>query len=581
MERNRQLDAAGFASAHRPLMAAGAVLLILVISSLPLRAQTAVSDLKRLPEVKQLLTEERWLEIIRLAELEPERSADLNYYYGTALARLERWTDASKAFLTGLNQQPGDKRFPLELAGVAFKQKNYADATHYLRRALQLDPTDPYANDFLASLYFLQGNIDAALKYWNPVSKPQIKEVRIDAALKVNPVLLDHAFAFAPATALTLSDLYATRARIDGLNIFSNYRFDLEARADGKFDVVLRARERNGWGNTKWEGLISLFRGLPYQTIHPQYFNIGHQAINFESLIRWDSHKRRLWADLSGPFSEDPKWRYRIEMDLRNENWDLRRSITDPASAPSGFNMRKQALAAEITSFTNDRLSWSTGIEMSHRDFRDVNPGVILTPQLLMRGYQLKHLGRLDYELLRASERRLTVGSNVSTQVGRLWSQPSQAFAKLQSSLQGHWLPQAEGDDFEMLAKVSAGKTFGESPFDELFILGIERDNDLWLRSHAGTRDGRKGSAPLGRNYILSNWEIDKNLYSNSLLRLKLGPFVDSGRITGASPLLGSRTWLWDVGLQTKVRMLGVGLAFSYGKDLRSGNNTFYFSTFR
>jgi tetratricopeptide (TPR) repeat protein len=581
MERNRQLDAACFASSDRPLMAAAAVLLILVISSLPLRAQTAVSDLKRFIEIKQLLTEERWLEIIRLAELEPERSADLNYYYGTALARIERWDDARKAFLTGLNQQPGDKRFSLELAGVAFKQKNYADATSYLRRALQLDPTDPYANDFLASIYFLQGNLEAALKYWNLVSKPQIEKVRIDAALKVNPVLLDHAFALAPATALTLSELYATRSRIDGLKIFTNYRFDLEARADGKFDAVLRARERNGWGSTKWEGLISLFRGLPYQTIHPQYFNIGHRAINFESLIRWDSQKRRLWADLSGPFSEDPKWRYRIEMDLRNENWDVGRLFTDSAPAPSGFNMRKQALAAEITSFANDRLKLSTGVELSYRDFRDVNPGVVLTPQLLMRGFQLKHLGRLDYDLMRVPERRLTVGANASTQVGRILSQPSQAFAKLQSSLQAHWLPQAEGDDFEMQAKVSAGKTFGESPFDELFLLGIERDNDLWLRSHAGTRDGRKGSAPLGRNYILSNWEIDKNLYSNSLLGLKLGPFVDSGRITGASPLLGSRTWLWDVGLQTKVRMLGVGLAFSYGKDLRSGSSTFYFSTFR
>ena len=26
------------------------------------------------------------------------------------------------------------------------------------------------------------------------------------------------------------------------------------------------------------------------------------------------------------------------------------------------------------------------------------------------------------------------------------------------------------------------GKTSGQIPFDELFILGLERDNDLWLR---------------------------------------------------------------------------------------------------
>jgi tetratricopeptide (TPR) repeat protein len=566
-------------------MKATIVLLILIISSLPLRAQNSISELQRFAEIKQLLTEERWLEIIQLAETQSERSADLNYYYGTALARLKRWDDARKAFLIGLSQQPDDKRFPLELAGVSFKQKNYADAADHLRHALRLDPADTYAHDFLASIYFLQGNLEAALKHWNRVAKPHIEAVRIEPALKVDPVLLDHAFALAPASMLSLPQLRTTKARVDGLNIFTDYRFDLEARPDGKFDAVFRARERNGWGKTKWEGLISLLRGLPFQAIHPEYLNIGHRAINFESLIRWDAEKRRLWANLSGPFSEDPKWRYRLALDMRNENWDIRSSASDTAPLLGGFNMRRHAVTAEIASFVNGRFDWSTGVELSHRDFR--NAGAVLTPQLLARGLQLKHLGELNYELVNAPERRLSVGASASTQIGRIWSQPSQAFAKFQSSLQARWLPQAEGDDYEMQAKIYAGRTFGEPPFDELFILGVERDNDLWLRSHVGTRDGRKGSAPLGRNYLLTNWELDKNIYSNALLSLKLGPFVDSGKITGSSTSmysggsLGSKTWLWDVGVQAKVRMFGVGLAFSYGKDLRSGNNAFYISTFR
>jgi len=562
-------------------MHAIAVLIILIFTCLPLWAQNSLSDLKRFAELNQLLNEQRWLDIVRLAENVPERSADLNYYYGTALAKLERWDEARKAFLTGYSQRPNDKRFLVELAGVSFKQKKYGEAAYYLRRALQLDPADAYASDFLASVYFLQGNLDAAILHWNRVKKPEIAELRMNPLPKVDPVLLDHAFAFAPADVMSLADLQTTRARLDGLKIFSDYRIQLEARPDGKFDAVFRARERNGWGNTKWEGLISLLRGLPFQTIRPEYFNIRQRAINFESMIRWDSQKRRIWADLSGPFSEDPKWRYRVEMDLRNENWDISRPSLAPVSPAAGFNLRKQALNAGLTSILNDRLDWFTGVELSHRDFRDVQAGTVLSPQLLMQGYQLKHLGQLNYALARLPEQRLTLGASATTQVGRIWSQSSHAFAKLQSSLQAHWLPLAEGDDYEMQAQISAGKTLGESPFDELFILGVERDNDLWLRSHVGTRDGRKGSAPLGRNYLLTNWELDKNLYSNSLLRLKLGPFLDSGKVTGASPLLSSRTWLWDVGVQTKVRLLGVGLAISYGKDLRSGNNAFYFSTFR
>jgi hypothetical protein len=112
-------------------------------------------------------------------------------------------------------------------------------------------------------------------------------------------------------------------------------------------------------------------------------------------------------------------------------------------------------------------------------------------------------------------------------------------------------------------------------------MLGLERDNDLWLRGHVGTRNGLKGSAPLGRNYFLSNWEIDKTVYNNGLFGIKLSPFLDTGKITDPSGLLGSHVWLVDAGIQLKFSVLGVGATFTYGKDLRTGNNAFYATTER
>lgn len=573
MERHRQLDAAGFAPARRQRMRAAAVLLIFTVLSFPLRAQT--SDPNGLARIKQLAAEERWQEILSIAEAEAAPSADLNYYYGIALAHLERWGDAENAFERGRLQQPRDKRFPVELAGIRFKQKKYAEAAGYLQYALRLDPADKYANDFLGSVYFLQGNLEAALKYWNRVAKPYVEEVRLEPPPKVDRVLLDHAFVFAPASVLRLSELQTTEARVRGFGIFPDQKFDLEARPDGKFDVVFRARERNGWGANKWQGLLSLFRGLPFQTIYPEFYNIRGRAINSVSLYRWDAQKRRIWTNLSGPFSEDPKWRYQLDLDLRDENWDIRDS-SDDAALLGGLKLRKQVFAAGVTSFVNSRWNWSTGVELSHRKSLDVILGTALTPQLLAQGFQLKHLGQLNYVLARVPERRFIVSSGVSTQLGRTWSQPSQTFAKLRVSLETHWFPQASGDDYEMQGKIRVGRTFGEIPFDELFVLGVERDNDLWLRAHVGTRDGRKGNAPMGRNYFLSNWEFDKKIYSNSFINLKLGPFLDIGKITDSSSGLGSQKWLWDLGVQAKVRVLGQRVAFSYGKDLRSGNNAFY-----
>jgi hypothetical protein len=82
----------------------------------------------------------------------------------------------------------------------------------------------------------------------------------------------------------------------------------------------------------------------------------------------------------------------------------------------------------------------------------------------------------------------------------------------------------------------------------------------------------------MGRSYFLSNFEIDKNVYTNVLVSVKLGPFLDSGKINDSSAGLGSQKWLWDLGVQAKVRVLGLGATVSYGKDLRSGNNALYVS---
>jgi hypothetical protein len=182
----------------------------------------------------------------------------------------------------------------------------------------------------------------------------------------------------------------------------------------------------------------------------------------------------------------------------------------------------------------------------------------------------------LGYELWRSPERRINLSSEVSFQAGRLWSKSAENFERAQASLETHWFPKSSGDDFETLWRIRTGKTFGQIPFDELLMVGLERDNNLWLRAHIGTRDGRKGSAPLGRDYFLSNWETDKNIYSNGFFSVKLGPFVDVGKIGDSSAALGAKEWLWDIGVQTKLRVLGFGVTVSYGKDLRRGNNAFY-----
>jgi outer membrane protein assembly factor BamA len=497
-----------------------------------------------------------------------------------ALAQLGEFEQARSQLLLGRNALPRDPRFPTELAGVEFKEKRYAAAAAWLRRAARLNPGDEYVNNFLATNYFVGGNVEAALKYWNRVNRPQVASVEIPKDLHTNPVLIDRALTFSPAAQLRLPDFLTSESRLEGLDVFVRQRLRLASADNGTFDVSLDAQERNGFGANKWQAILSTFRGVFYQTAYPEYFNFRGSALNLTSLFRWDSEKRRVSASISGPVRGNPKRRFNLNLDLRNENWDIRPSFTGPAPLLGSLNLRKIAAGASLTSFSSGRLTWSTGVEVSYRDYRNVFAGSTLTPNLLLEGTQIKAAANLRYDLLRIPERRWTTTFLGGSQVSRIWSDPTALFGKLDAAIDNSWLPRFEGDDYEFRERLSASTITGSFPFDELYSLGLERDNDLWLRAHIGTRDGRKGSAPLGRTYFLSSAEINKNLYSNGLLSLRLAPFLDSGKITGPAGL-GSNKWLWDTGAQVKLRVLSVGFTFIYGKDLRTGNNAFYLTATR
>ncbi|HKS94930.1 MAG TPA: hypothetical protein VJV74_02230, partial [Terriglobia bacterium] len=71
--------------------------------------------------VRQAYATGRWDEVVRLTSAPGAPSPNLDYYRGIALARLGRWPEAKQAFAAGRKLAPRDKRFPIELAGVAYR----------------------------------------------------------------------------------------------------------------------------------------------------------------------------------------------------------------------------------------------------------------------------------------------------------------------------------------------------------------------------------------------------------------------------------------------------------------------------
>jgi hypothetical protein len=542
----------------------------------------AADDTDRLRSVKKLYQQKNWAEVAREAQGPAEQSADFDYYAGMAFSHLDRWREARDAFSNGARKAPGDARFLTERAGAEYKLNYFSAAKRDLRRSMRLDPSDSYLPEFLGTIYLLEGNLEAALKYWNLVSKPRLSEVAVIPAPKTRKLLLDRAVLLSAPAVLNADSLLQTDALLENLGTFPNWRVELSPETSSSngndYKATLRLTERNGWGSSLLDGAISLLRGLPYDTVYPSYDNLGSETINVDSLARWDAQKRRASESAEFPLFRHPAKRLRIFVDARNENWNLSQTFLGSAVPITNLNLKRFAGGAELHLVEGARWDLTVGLDAISRQFQNVPTSLptAAAPFFTDSSTLDTRLGAHRI-LFRVPERRFTLDGLAEVRAGRSYGSGLGAFASLNGELKSRWLPKARGDDCEFLFRLRGGDTFGDVPLDQLLQLGVERDNDLWLRGHPGTLDGRKGRAPLGRRYLLFNSELYKTVYNGPFFRVQLGPFFDTGAIDDPSKLFGSQKWLFDTGIQARVRVLGsVSVLLSYGRDLRSGTGAFY-----
>jgi hypothetical protein len=419
-----------------------------------------------------------------------------------------------------------------EAASVAFRAGEYTKAKQLAARSAD----SSIRNELLATVFFLEENLEAALKYWNRNETPYLREVRLDYRSRWNPVLLDHMMGIARGTVLNTSDFRFAQRQLHASGAFSSYRFDLNPAGDD-FDFNMRASEK-----PLWSPLGSL-RGLPFETLSPSLTNVSGKGIHIAGLWRWDKHKRRVQAGLSAPLS--PTTRYSVSLDARRETWNVD-GVTIPVS--------RDQLDAGIYKVANDRWSWASGAILLRRP----------------SGYTLKYSGQLEHDLLRIPERKISVDTGLRFEAGRTFSAQAR-LARIEGESRFSWFPQAAGDDYGVSIRASSGRVWGDATIDELFSAGVDRDKTLQLRGHRATRDGRKGAGPTGRRYVLLNSEFAKDVLSSSFVQVRLVPFLDLARIG---------TTYMDAGAELRVSIASmVTVSVSLGRDLKHGRNVIFVNT--
>jgi tetratricopeptide (TPR) repeat protein len=531
-------------------------------------------------DAKSLYRSGHFNEVIALAQRATSPTADETYYAALSLAKLNRLADAAGELRKGRKSFPRDPRFPTELAGLAYRDKHYSDAKRDLHAALRLDPADKYGNDFLASLYLLDANLPAALKYWNRAGKPLIAKLQFSPAPSLTPELRERVFDISEGQILTLPRLTETSANLERLNVFYQLRFDLLPRAQSdSFDLLIQtvpyAQPLAGWIGR----VLPSLRDLPYQGLDLDFYNIGQRGLDFTSFGRWDPNKERASVALAGPYRENPRLTFAVFGDARNEVWDLLPSVYRGVPAGlNGFVLKRVEGNGAVTFGLSPTLQWTVGADFAYRDFRNVPASPFFA-----NGWTVLTTNKLQKILLDWPDRRLNLAGWSSLDAGRVLSRDSSRLITPRAGLQGSWFPQAKGDRYQITQQMQGGRTFGNSPLDELFMLAMERDTpgELWFRGLTGTTAGRKGSAAMGREYGISQSDLKREIFEIPFLRLDAGPFFDAAWTGDPSRAFGSRGAMTATGGEAILKTVsGIKLRVVYGRDL-GGGGAFYTSITR
>src|SRR6266481_7943889 len=132
MAAEPQLDAAGSPRKGFVIF----FLFVVLAMRLPALSQDLASDQVRLPAAQSEFDAGHWEEAAKLAQGPADQSPELDFLAGLALARLEKWGEAKASFEAGVRKAPRDPRFLAELAGIAYKQKDFRTAKNELHAAL-------------------------------------------------------------------------------------------------------------------------------------------------------------------------------------------------------------------------------------------------------------------------------------------------------------------------------------------------------------------------------------------------------------------------------------------------------------
>ena len=444
---------------------------------------------------KQLIEEQNLPEAERvlrqILEKNPEHLEAI-FLLGLTLAKQEKWAASRERLEQAITQQPDFLPARLELAGVHFKMGNRRESIRTLRQVLARDPSHQYAHTFLATLLYLEGHRIEALYHWNRGGEPRIDQIAYNVPSQTTADFLQHLFPLNEGEMLRREQVLDIHWKQQQFRLGSAFHWQLQPGRHGAWDLEIGLSPGTALSYPKALLLENSTRALLYQEVAVDYPRTPRSGKHYSGSARWDTPRKRFQTSAAFPFLSSSSDGLHLGFDFREENWSH-------TASGSEFFLQSEQLLVHYEYLMSSRKSFSIHTGYQHQFSRAAQDSQEFpdSPHLLRLGLGWNHLVSLNH----ADTMQLDWWTRFDTIVG-IGGQNNRArqFSST-AKLNWHWSKRSRSG---MKLAFGTGVSSQALPIFDYFILGVGQDQPLPLRAHPTVQNGRKGHAPMGRNFALA-----------------------------------------------------------------------------
>jgi tetratricopeptide (TPR) repeat protein len=545
------------------------IVLALVISAPIAFAQ--IEDAKQAIEKGEFV---RAVNILSQA-LATQPSADAYLYLGIAYGNMKEYSRAEDVLKEGSRRYSDDPRFHNELAGVYLATRDLEKAKSELHRALVVDPHNNYASDLLASIDISTGEVQSALRSWNKSGRPVIDDILHNYYLNFGSWFVRDAVAFHPAGVLRYGQWKTTEARLYATNIFTNVGLEVEpTKIPDHYDAIVRTTYKS---NSKSDMFWNLVKAAPFSASFFDYWNVGNSGVNWNSMYRWDRYNKLFIGNIRIPVKFPGALHFDVSDFLPSEEWDLSRNVReDLVDRAHRLDYRANGIQVLARDIPNYRVEIGGGFQYVNRyakgDLPELasdsrNTGIFFAETRLRFVDAPSYRNRLILHGFAA--RKSVVGDfNFSGGTAQL---DNQITLSKDTRTNINWA-------------VKGGTSRGVRPVEDYFVLGLELFPENILRGNVVVDHGRHGRAPMGTDFVLGNFDIDRQIARLPMFNYLNLPYVI---IKGMAFFDQAKTWdrthvfkdselLLDIGGGLRFETPTTTFTALYGRPLRGGPSILY-----